>query len=142
MINSKERVAMMIWQRAAWLFVLAYLGATAAFAQVPSDLQQAMRERQKAIEAADATTWDRMTSNEFTLVNANGRFSTKAERLAALKQQKPQTTPTSRSQEQIRVYGNSAIERVRSGNSWVIQVWVKQPQGWQVVATQLTTAAQ
>ena len=133
---------MPIAQRFTWLVVLACLGSMTAFAQVPSDLQQAMRERQKAIEAADGTTWDRMTSNEFTLVSANGRLSTKAERLAALKHQKPQTTPSIRSQEQIRVYGNTAIERVRSGNSWVIQVWVRQPQGWQVVATQLTTAAQ
>ena len=131
---------MRIAPRLAWLVVLACLGSTSASAQVPSDLQQAMRERQKAVEAADGTTWDRLTSNEFTLVSGDGRLSTKAERLAALKQQKPQTTPTSRSQEQIRVYGNTAIERVRSGNSWVIQVWVKQPQGWQVVATQLTTA--
>jgi hypothetical protein len=133
---------MRIAQRLAWLVVLAYLGSTSASAQVPSDLQQAIRERQKAVEAADGTTWDRMTSNDFTLVSGNGRLSTKAERLASLKQQKPQTTPTSRSQEQIRVYGNTAIERVLGGDSWVIQVWVKQPQGLQVVAIQLTTAAQ
>jgi hypothetical protein len=81
-----------------------------------------------------------MTSGEFTLVAANGHLSTKAERLAALKQQKPQTSASPRSQEQIRVYGNSAIERVRSGDVWVIQVWVKQRRGWQVVATQTTTA--
>jgi len=133
---------MLISRRFAWLLVFACLGHSAALAQVPQDLQQAVRERQKAVEAADATTWDRMTSSEFTLVAANGRLSTKAERLAALKSQKPQTTPSPRSQEQIRAYGNSAIERVRSGDLWVIQVWVKQPQGWQVVATQLTTAAQ
>src|SRR5712671_2957818 len=90
---------------------------------VHQDLQQAVRERQKAIESADATTWDRMTSGEFTLVAANGHLSTKAERLAALKQQNPQTSASPRSQEQIRVYGNSAIERVRSGDVWVIQVW-------------------
>jgi hypothetical protein len=93
-------------------------------------------------EAADGTTWDRTTSNEFTQVDANGRLSTKAERLEALKQQKPQTTPWTRSQEQITVYGNTAIERLRSGNVWFIAVWVKQPQGWQVVAAQLTTAAE
>jgi hypothetical protein len=84
----------------------------------------------------------RLTAKEFTVVGADGRLLTKAERLAALKQQKPQTTPASRSQEQIQVHGNTAIERVRSGTLWVIQVWIKQPQGWQVVATQLTTASQ
>lgn len=131
---------MAISQRFTWLVVLACLGATVVFAQVPSDLQQAVRARQKAVEAADAATWDRMTSNEFTVVGVSGRLLTKVERLAALKQQKPQTTPSSRSQEQIKVYGNTAIERVRSGDLWVLQVWVKQSQGWQVVATQTTTA--
>jgi uncharacterized protein DUF4440 len=133
---------MTIAQRLTSVLVFACLACTALSAQVPSDLQQAIRQRQRAVESADGTTWDRLTAKEFTVVGTDGRLLTKAERLAALKQQKPQTTPTSRSQEQIQVHGNTAIERVRSGNLWVIQVWVKQPQGWQVVATQLTTATQ
>jgi hypothetical protein len=133
---------MLIVRSMMCLVILTWLGAATVYAQVPPDLQKAMSERQKAIQSADATTWDRLTSNDFTLVNAAGRFLTKAERLAALKQQKPPTTPTSRSQEQIKVYGNTAIERYRTGNLWVIQVWIKQPQGWQVVATQTTTAAE
>jgi hypothetical protein len=133
---------MTIGQRYIWLIVLACVGTAVAFAQVPADLQQAARERQKAVDEADGMTWDRLTSSDFTVVGADGRLLTKAERLSALKQQKPQTIPVGGSQEQIRVYGNSAVERVRRGNLWVLQVWVKQPQGWKVVATQLTTAAQ
>jgi hypothetical protein len=41
----------------------------------------------------------------------------------------------------VKVYGTTAIERVRIGSNWIIQVWARQPQGWQVVATQLTAAA-
>jgi len=132
---------MTIALRLASVLVFVCLVSTALSAQVPSDLQQAIRQRQRAVESADGTTWDRLTAKGFTVVVADGRLLTKAERLAALKQQKPQTTPSSRSQEQIQVHGNTAIERARSGDSWVMQVWVKQAQGWQVVATQVTTAS-
>jgi uncharacterized protein YhdP len=68
-------------------------------------------------------------------------LQTRADRLALLKQQKPNTTPAPRQQEQMKVYGTTAVERVRIGNNWIIQVWTRQSQGWQVVATQLTAAA-
>jgi hypothetical protein len=79
---------MSISLRVILLGLLVCAAAPDLLAQVPPDLQQAVRERQKAVEAADATTWDRLTSTDFTLVAANGRLSTKAERIAALKQQK------------------------------------------------------
>jgi len=132
---------MLIVRSMMCLVMMICLGVVAVYAQVPSDLQKAMSERQKAIEAADAATWDRLTSDDFTLVNAAGRLSTKAERLAAMKKQKPQASPATRQQEQIKVYGNAAVERVRSGKWWLIQVWVKQDRGWQVVATQTTTTS-
>ena len=133
---------MLIARLLMWPLALMLLDAAIAHAQVPSDLLQAVRERQKAVEAADAATWDRLTGSDFAVVGVGGRYFTKAERLAALKQQKPQAAPMPRLQEQIKVYGNTAVERVRSGNNWVIQVWVRQAQGWQVVATQVTAAAQ
>lgn len=129
-------------RRLTWFAVLLLLGTMAASAQAPASLRQAVRERQKAVEAADAKAWDRLTSKNFMAVNAEGRLTTKAERLADIKRQMPQSTSTARAQEQLDVYGNVAVERVRSGKFWVFQVWVKQPQGWQVVATQLTTAAE
>lgn len=47
---------MRIARQPTWLVVLACLGSTSASAQVPSDLQQAMRERQKAVEE-EAPGW-------------------------------------------------------------------------------------
>ena len=111
----------------------------AAADSVPPDLHQAVRERYKALEAADAATWDRQTSPEFTLVTPDGQVHTKAERLATLRTQKPRTF--TREQEQIRVYGDTALERILTNNSWITTVWVKQPQGWQVVFTQMTHVA-
>jgi hypothetical protein len=43
--------------------------------------------------------------------------------------------------ETVRVYGDTAVHRVRQAGGWVIQVWVRQPAGWKVVATQLTRIA-
>ena len=121
------------WALAPCLFLAAAAGS------VPPDLQQAVRERHKALEAADAETWDRQTSPDFTLVTPDGQVHTKAERLATLRTQKPR--PFAREQEHIRVYGDTAVERILTSNSWITTVWVKQPQGWQVVFTQMTRVA-
>jgi hypothetical protein len=107
---------------------------------VPSDLQQALRERREALAAADGARWERWTSPEFKLVNAQGKVLTRSERVAAINKQGPMTSRGE--QEEVRVYGDSAVHRGRQGGVWYIQVWVKQPQGWQVVATQLTTIAE
>jgi hypothetical protein len=123
------------------LFLVMTLGVGVAVAQVPADLRQAIDERQKAIQGADATAWSRLNSDDFSAVSPEGVLQTKAERLALLKQQKPNPAPATRQQEQVKVYGTTAIERVRIGSNWIIQVWARQPQGWQVVATQLTAAA-
>jgi hypothetical protein len=72
-------------------------------------------------------------------VNAQGKVFTRAERVAAINKLGP--NPTRGDQEEVRMYGDSAVHRGRQGGVWYIQVWVKQPQGWRVVATQLTTIA-
>jgi hypothetical protein len=108
-------------------------------ASVPPDLQHAIRERREALQSADAARWERTTSPDFTLVNTQGKVQTRAERSAAIKKQRPLTSTTE--QEQVRVYGNTAVQQALQGGVWVLQVWVKRPEGWQVVVTQLTTAA-
>lgn len=120
--------------------LVAVSAAAGAETGIPSDLQQAIRERGTALDTGDAAAWDRLTSADFTLVNGEGKVLTKAERLAALKKQGPVARRTSE-QEQVQMYGNTAVQRVLNGDVRVIQVWVRQPQGWQVVATQLTSVA-
>jgi uncharacterized protein DUF4440 len=119
--------------------LVAISAAEGADTAIPSDLQQAMRERGTALDAGDAAAWDRLTSADFTAVDNEGNVLTKAERLAALKKQGPVVRRTS--EEQVRMYGNTAVQRSRVGDVRAIQVWVRQPQGWQVVATQLTSVA-
>ena len=121
---------------------LAFLCFIAApvFAQAPADLQKTMDERDHAVANIDAATWDRLTADDFTLVDDTGAFMTKAQRLAQFKTQKP--TPYAAPQRvQVKKYGDVYIRRfLNGGNLWVMDVWVRQPAGWRVAAVQTTTA--
>jgi len=69
-----------------WLvFLSALMCPPAAAAQIPAELREAMRARDRAVALADAVTWDRLTADDFSVVQENGVFMTKAERLAELK---------------------------------------------------------
>jgi hypothetical protein len=124
------------------LRVVAFLGliASPAVAQVPADLQKTMDERDHAVANIDAAAWDRLTADDFTLVDDTGAFMNKAQRLAQFKMQKP--TPYAAPQRvQIKKYGDAYVRRfLNGGNLWVMDIWVHQPTGWKVAAVQTTTA--
>ena len=124
----------------AWLCVclVCWIAAAGtASGQVPADLTAAIDARGEAVAAADAAAWDRLTTADFTLVSANGEMLTKAERLATIRPQPDRTPPR---HAVIAVHGDSAIERYRRGRDWILHVWVRSRGGWQVAATQVTTA--
>jgi hypothetical protein len=106
-------------------------------AEIPPDLQQAIRERDEAVAKKDAATWDRLTTADFTVVFPDGRLMKKAERLAQLKGQKPEV-PTKPQQEQFTRYGDTVIRRTQEGDALWIEVWVKDGQAWRVAAAQGT----
>ena len=115
------------------------LAASHVVAQVPADLQKTMEERDQAVATVDAATWDRLTADDFTLVDETGTVMTKAQRLAQIKTQKP-TPSTARQRVQVKRYGDAYVRRFLSGNIWVLDIWVRQPAGWRVAAVQVTTA--
>lgn len=119
--------------------LLACLVPTALAAQVPAELREAMHARDQAIAKIDAPTWDRLTADDFTVVQEDGVMMTKAERLAQFKTQKP-SAETPKEDEQIKHYGDVFVRRFRSGAVWVLDVWVKDVEGWRVAAVQVTTA--
>jgi len=125
------------------VFMLSCLVSTPTIAQVPADLREAMRARDEAVAKADAATWDRLTADDFTVVQADGILMTKAERLAQFKTQQAMTPQPAR-QEQIKQYGDIFVRRalvhVRSGDAWVLDIWVKDAKGWRVAAVQVTSA--
>ncbi len=108
-------------------------------AQVPADLQEAMRARDEAVAKADAATWDRLTTDDFTVVLADGTLLTKSERLAQFKTQKA-TTPVPPQQVAIKHYGDVFVRRLRASDLWVLDIWVKDVKGWRVASVQVTTA--
>lgn len=110
-------------------------------AQVPAELQSAMKARDEALAKADAATWDRLTSEDFTVVMADGRLLNKAQRLAEFRKEQPQPAAPLE-QLKIRRYGNAFVRRFRTGDIWVMDVWAKDRQGWRVSAVQVTDAKQ
>jgi hypothetical protein len=66
----------------------------------------------------------------------------KAERLAALKTEKPEPVHAVQ-REQIQVYGETVVlRRFIDDSEWVLEVWVKQENIWRVVAAQVNIAKQ
>ena len=125
-------------------FTLSCLIPSALAAQVPAELREAMRARDEAVAKADAVTWDRLTTDDFTVVLADGTLLTKAERLAQFKTQQA-TTPAPAQHEQIKHYGDvfvrRAVRQVRdTGAAWVLDIWVNDAKGWRVSAVQVTSA--
>jgi hypothetical protein len=119
--------------------LLLFAPAQSPVAQIPPDLRQAMQARLEAVWKKDAATWSRLTADEFTVVVPEGTLMTKADRLAALKTEKPEPVHAIE-REQIQSYGESVVRRFADGNEWVLEIWVRQRGSWQVVAAQVNFA--
>jgi hypothetical protein len=98
-----------------------------------------MQARDEAITKADAATWDRLTADDFTVVTLDGTLMTKAERLAQLKTQKA-TTRVPPQNVQVKHYGDVFVRRFRTGDAWILDIWVKGAKGWRAAAVQVTPA--
>ena len=130
----------MLGTRSILCVALCCLGGMPLRGQIPQDLQQAMRTRDQAVAQADAATWDRLTTDDFIVVGPDGKLMTKPERLVGIRQQKPRT-PSPHLQEEVRVYGDAAVQRFQDSDSvWVIILWVKQARGWRAAAAQIGPA--
>jgi ketosteroid isomerase-like protein len=102
----------------------------------------------------DIPTLEKIWADDYVFVNAFGEVLTKAQRLANLRSDA--TTLESINEEEkytVRVYQNSAVATNRvtlkgqysgqpvSGQYRSTLVWIKGPNGWQLVANQLTPLA-
>jgi hypothetical protein len=119
--------------------LISFAGRLAA--QSPADLLKAARDRDQAVDKADASAWDRLTTEDFTLVDETGRLLTKAERIAELRKQKPDSSLSPCQQEQIKMYSDTAVRRCLDSGVRVIEVWVKSTAGWRAAAVQVTTVS-
>ncbi|ADU36556.1 nuclear transport factor 2 family protein [Variovorax paradoxus] len=107
---------------------------------LPSDLQAAMRARDDAFYAVDSAQWGKYTASDFTTVQQNGQFMSRAERIGNLQTQK-QRPYVLREREQHEQQGDLVVTRFFSGGLWVMEVWKRMDGAWVTVMTQATTAA-
>jgi hypothetical protein len=107
--------------------------------QIPAELREAVKARLEAVWKKDASTWDRLTADEFTIVVPEGTMQSKAERISALKAEKPQAVH-SLQREKFQRYGETVVHRFVDVDEWVLEVWVRQDGVWRVVAAQVNLA--
>jgi ketosteroid isomerase-like protein len=118
------------------------------------EVEQMIEKYRTALLRHDIPTLEKIWADDYVFVNAFGEVLTKAQRLANLRS--GATTLESIDEEEkptVRVYQNSAVATSRvtlkgqysgkpvSGQYRRAQVWVKGPNGWQLVANQLTPLA-
>src|SRR5437667_9886983 len=105
-------------------------------AQVPADLRAAARRRNLAVAKAEAATWDKLTTDSFTVVFPSGPL-TKAQRLAMIKAGKPTEAPPL-TNERFQPVGNGFIHRYQIDGASLLEVWTKERGSWRVVTVQAT----
>jgi len=115
------------------------------------EVRQMIEKYRTAILQRDIVTLEKIWADDYVFVNASGEVLTKAQRLANAKS--GATTLDSINEEEkiaVRVYQNSAVATSRvtikgkysgqptGGQYRSMHVWVKGPEGWQLVSNQLT----
>ena len=126
----------------------------AATADVQQTLKDRFREYTEALTKRDLAALDKIWAEGYTFTNGRGEFLTKKDRMENIKSGATQFDSISREDEEIRVFGNTAVVTGRvvlkviysgkesSGPYRFINVWVKMQGRWQIVANQITLIAQ
>ena len=118
------------------------------------EVRQAIEKYRAALLRRDIPVLEQIWADDYFFVNASGEVRTKAQRIANLKS--GVTVLESINEKEnitVRVYQNSAVAMSRvtikgkysgqpiGGQYRSTHVWVKGPEGWQLVANQLTALA-
>ena len=114
---------------------LACLAVTQAQTRVPPDLRKAMDQRIAAVAQSDIATWDRLTADNFVLIQPDGTTRTKAERLVALRAAQPGPAAVV-TNEHVLMLGNTAVQRYQTPGTWVLAIWTMNRGTWRVTLAQ------
>jgi len=117
--------------------LIAVLAVTQAQTRVPPDLRRAMDQRIAAVSQADVPTWDRLTAENFVLIQPDGTTRTKAERLAALRAAQPGPAAVV-TNEHVLMLGNTAVQRYQTPGTWVLTIWTMNRGTWRVTLAQVS----
>jgi ketosteroid isomerase-like protein len=126
-------------------------------AQSPAGAEEevltALQAWKEATLAKDGAALDGLLHDELTYSHSNGRTQSKADVLASVTAGKSSVTGMDFGDQTVRVYGAAAVVKgivdVHSSKGGVdstahldiLHVWIKGPQGWQMVARQATQAS-
>ena len=115
------------------------------------EVRQAIEKYRTALLQRDVSALEKIWADDYVFVNAAGDVVTKAQRLANVKSGATKLESINKEENiAVRVYQNSAVATSRvaikgkyggqstSGQYRSTHVWVKGPEGWQLVANQLT----
>jgi ketosteroid isomerase-like protein len=130
-----------------WLLLIAAAASLSA-ADPKADVLAAMESWKQAILKKDAAALEPLLHTDLTYSHSDGRTQSKADVLKALPDTKSITFGDSTT---VRVYGNTVLVKgpaefvniaangsTTTLNLSVLQVWIKGPKGWQLVARQST----
>lgn len=115
------------------------------------EVRQAIEKYRTALLQRDVPALEKIWADDYVFVNASGEVLTKAQRLANAKSGATKLDSINENENiTVRVYQNSAVATSRvtlkgkygghsvSGQYRSTHVWVKGPEGWQLVSNQLT----
>jgi len=126
----------------------------AATADVQQILKDRFREYTEALIKRDLAALDKIWSEGYMFSIGRGEFLTKKDRVENIKSGATQFDSIRREDEEIRVFGDTAVVTGRvvlkvvysgkesSGPYRFMNVWVKMQGRWQIVANQITPIAQ
>lgn len=127
-------------------------GASAS--NVQESIKKIEMERNEAISHSDTATLDRMTADDYTIIDLFGRLRTKSEIIQGFKSGAIKFTSRSVDDLNVRVYGNTAVVTGRvtqqatvdgkdaNGQHRFTRVYVRGKSGWQSVTAHETRIAQ
>jgi ketosteroid isomerase-like protein len=124
--------------------------AAAAGPSVEDQLKKMEKDRAAAVVKGDVATLEKLTSDDYILINANGQLSDKPTTMNNIKTGNIKLTANDVSDLKVRVYGNTAVVTGKSdakgsiggrelkGPVMFTRVYVKKDGKWQSVAFQQT----
>jgi ketosteroid isomerase-like protein len=134
---------------AATFSAVTLLGSARA-EDVQEQLKKLEMDRSAAIVKGDIATLEKQTSDDYSLINMNGKMSDKSQMVNAFKTGQSKLTADDVSDLKVRVYGNTAVITGKAdvkgtlagndatGQYMFTRVYVKKGGQWQSVAFQQT----
>jgi ketosteroid isomerase-like protein len=135
------------------VLVVTFCGAAAA-QNAAEEIKKLETDRAAAVVKGDTAFLEKQTADDYTLINANGQMSTKAQMIDGFKSGKSKLTMDELSDMKVHMYGDTAVITGKSnvkgtlggkdvtGPVMFTRVWVKKDGRWQSVALQQTKASE